>query len=301
MVGFNQDSQESSSPARHTWSLQGYINGNPAYMTLLDPEEDCRQSCPFAYLLALIQMARGLGDSSLPQPQLQRQTDLRTDLVHWLEQNATDPALGTLERSRFSPLYIWAAETLKQKWLRPILDFSIPPDRVYDRIAAWQVLEQPLNQPQLAQQVVIITSEGYDEAGVTRPDYFPLPLALQYWRDRPAASTRDSDAPPVFTGAETHAYMIHHLRQQHLVVPIPDIWLVGLAALIGKGLQLKLGPPAATTCRQQRRRWLGLITTTGLYGLGTLQLYITAGVLLPWLLPSTLIWIYVLPAVRRTK
>jgi hypothetical protein len=39
-----------------------------------------------------------------------------------------------------------------------------------------------------------------------------------------------------FTGGESLAYTIHHLLNQRLVVPIPDVWMILIAALLGKSL-----------------------------------------------------------------
>jgi hypothetical protein len=192
---------------------------------------------------------------------------------------------------------------LNQLWLHPIIDFSIPPDRAYDRIPAWQLLGQDGATPALpylSRQVVIIAAGGYDEAGIksNQADYFPLPAAMGFWRDRlhPATSR---DFPTNFTGAEAHAYMIHHLLSNRLVVPIPDLWLVLLAAIAAKAVVL-MGRSAA---RDKRLRYtqLGLITLPIWYGLIGLQLYISISVLLPWLLPSSLFWVYVLLSLRRNN
>jgi hypothetical protein len=89
--------------------------------------------------------------------------------------------------------------------------------------------------------------------------------------------------------------MIHHLLAQRLVIPVPDLWLVGVAALLGKGATLVLRKQD-----RQRQRWaIGLASATVAYGLVGLQVYISAAVLLPWVLPSAAFWIYVLPILRR--
>jgi hypothetical protein len=113
-----------------------------------------------------------------------------------------------------------------------------------------------------------------------------MPLAVAFWRDWP-------EEP--FTGGEAHAYMLHHLLNRHLVVPIPDFWMLLLAAVVGKGITLVL-----LEHPRQRQRWLlGLAGATAAYGLLGLQIYISVGVLIPWFLPSVLVWNDVRLAMRR--
>ncbi|HEY9614961.1 CHASE2 domain-containing protein [Allocoleopsis sp.] len=238
----------------------------------------------------------GKGGSNGINPQLNSQTDFFSQLTRYLHQ---EKRLDY--RSVFSPLaqlqpitnfsYEWG-----QMWLHPIIDFSIPPKQVYQRIPAWQLLESKANSPQfshLQQQVVMIAAGGYGEAGVFQEgqDNFPLPAAVSYWFQQAN--------PPVpcrrFTGGESHAYMIHHYLNRRLVVPIPDLWLIGVAVLLGKSMALAMKP------RQQRIRWRMLLGGTAVYGLVSLQLYIWGALLLPWIFPSVTFWTYALPGLLRKK
>ncbi|PJF38003.1 MAG: histidine kinase, partial [Phototrophicales bacterium] len=109
-----------------------------------------------------------------------------------------------------------------QRWLRPIVDYSLPPDLAYDTIPAWQLLETDINLDRYAfdQQIVIVASGGYAQAGVTPgADNFTPPLAVYYWRSRFNLAPHNRDR---FTGSEANAYMIHHLLTKRLVIPIPD-------------------------------------------------------------------------------
>jgi hypothetical protein len=73
--------------------------------------------------------------------------------------------------------------------------------------------------------------------------------------------------------------MTHHLLNNRMVVPITDIWMILSAAVVGKALTLSLAQ------RPQPRHLLliYLAAITAGYGVLTLQLYISAAVLLPWL------------------
>jgi hypothetical protein len=62
------------------------------------------------------------------------------------------------------------AYLLRQMWMHPIIDYSIPPERVYQPLPAWKFLESSaasLPQPPNHQPVVMIAPGGYGEAGVT--------------------------------------------------------------------------------------------------------------------------------------
>ncbi|MBE9110533.1 CHASE2 domain-containing protein [Nodosilinea sp. LEGE 07298] len=180
---------------------------------------------------------------------------------------------------------------LGQQWLQPLLDLSIPPERVFEAVPAWQIWEDPTLLPDLPGAIVIVAPGGYHAAGLAADgeDNMPAPPAFAYWR------VRTSLPADVITGGEAHAYMVHHLMSDHLVVPIPDVWLILVAAIGGKALTLYL----------QGRPYRPLYGVTALgaatvgYGLVSLQLYISGAVLLPWLLPSLTIWLYCLPILRE--
>ena len=92
----------------------------------------------------------------------------------------------------------------------------------------------------------------------------------------------------LITGGEIHAYMVHHLLNRRLVIPIPDFWITGLAILVGKSLYIFI----FNTGKLLRT---GLIITSFLtivLGLVGLEIYLTANILLPWLLPVLVFWFY---------
>jgi hypothetical protein len=71
--------------------------------------------------------------------------------------------------------------------------------------------------------------------------------------------------------------------------------MILLAAFLGKGIALVL----QDNPRQQRRWILGLGAGTTVYMIASLQIYISAAVLLPWFLPSVVFWNYIRLALRR--
>jgi hypothetical protein len=83
--------------------------------------------------------------------------------------------------------------------------------------------------------------------------------------------------------------MTHHFLTNHLVIPIPDSWWLLGMALISKGGIIYAREGLAWRGRRWLLSGLGAIAA---YGLFSLQLYITAGVLLPWLFPGLVIALY---------
>ncbi len=275
-----------SEVADPAWSLQGDM-WVPLWNVLpLWPDDRPR---PLSYQLAIATQLQAIMQPSLDGQQSlssQVEAELRSEMAY-LEPN---PA-------RLHPLTKFSYR-LRQRWLQPLLDFSIPPEQVYQTIPAWQLLESPelvlqqLGLESLEDAVVMIVAGGYDEAGVTvlAEDNFPTPSAIAYWRSQAGDPNRG------FTGGEAHAYMTHHFLTRHFVVPIPDLWMVLLAVLVGKALSLWLIPAMV---QQPRRVMLLLLAGLVGYGLVSLQLYVMAEILLPWLLPTVVIWPYVVLKLRR--
>jgi CHASE2 domain-containing sensor protein len=309
---------QESGIATPAWTMQGHMTVLPQRMTLPYPDEDCRTTCPLGYLLALTQLANR-EIRSLSPPNIKNNGNLRTQLLDQIApQLATNRSLSQLNRSRLSPISAWSYETLGVVWLEPIVDFSIPPDRVYDRVAAWRLLEKnPVQLPSLSSQIILIGAGEYNDSGGIvgeTLDLYPTPAALRYWQTQHPKNNNAASFPngttentptylPKLTGAELHAYTVHHLLNRHLIIPIPDLWCVGLAMAIGKGLALiwerdfRLG----RWSRHHRRRViLGLSFGSIVYGGLGLQSFISGAILLPWTFPIGVIWIYSIPAFRRT-
>ncbi|NEQ98533.1 MAG: hypothetical protein F6K30_17735 [Cyanothece sp. SIO2G6] len=101
---------------------------------------------------------------------------------------------------------------------------------------------------------------------------------------------------------ETHAYMFHHFLTQRRVIHVPDSWLVAIAALLGYLTSQWLNGwyPRQKWTRRHRQIVIGVVAgLTGLSALVSLQLFISAGILVSWTLPTLLFWIYLLRTLRR--
>lgn len=178
------------------------------------------------------------------------------------------------------------SQAFGQNWLQPIVDFSIPPDRAYQVVSADDLLA---HSNLTSKSIVMIAPGDYDRAGLKGQgeDVFdPPPLPFSLWQPNSK-----------FTGGEFHAYMVHHLLANRFVVPIPDLWMIAIAALFGKGIVLLLKDFQYS----RRRLTAGLMGSTAVFGLVGLELYQSAAILIPWAFPSIVFWICVLPILRKKR
>jgi hypothetical protein len=275
------------------WALPGDILASRTYLSLVNPWVNPTQTpLPFSYLLALAAVLEADQPPEAPRPSLDSQSPLISQVVTHLEAEGIPHTARFSARSRYHPitaLGYW----LKQWWLQPIIDYSLPPHQVYQTVPAWQLLETSAAERSLQNHIVLLVPGGYGEAGVLLgQDHWPIPAAMRHWRFWQKPSTI---ASTTITGGEIHGYMLHHLITQRLVVPIPDLWMVGVAVIVGKGMVLARQHRPLS----HRQGYLWLVAGTAAYGLLSLQLYISAAILLPWLLPSVTVWVYALPMVHR--
>ena len=163
-----------------------------------------------------------------------------------------------------------------QTWLHPVIDFSIDPRQVYQTVSAWKVLDSGRSLTQNV-PIILISSGGYGET----LDQFPAPAAIQFWRSQ-SSDPRDYSSPGrPLTRGEVQAYLIHQHLNQRLVVPIPDIWAI---IVIWGGLTLLLSGK-----RVRGIYWgAGCLLYTGV----SLQLYISASVILPITCPLVALMLY---------
>jgi hypothetical protein len=281
--------------ASPNWSLSGNIN---APLLQIRPRGWSARPHPLGYQMATAdRLARGSDAIAPLQPDLNSTELLQAQIERYLSDQGQDSVLSP--RSRLHPVTNFSYQ-LRQRWLQPLIDYSLPPERVYYRVSAWDLLQDPppllqsLNLDSLENQVVIIVPGGYDEAGFSRDgeDNLEPPVAVTYWRQQPDFYTTRRG----FTGGEVNAYLTHHFMSGHLVVPVPDFWMVLLAALAGQGLMLWLTPLS------RDRRLAPILLVVGLpvaYGWISLQLYISGAILLPWLLPTLAVWVYGVPLLHH--
>lgn len=203
---------------------------------------------------------------------------------------------------------------LGQRWAEPIVDYSIPPKQIYEEVSAWTLLD-PATRPRLdnLDQQVLLIVPNYSDAGIPRgSDNEPAPRAVQYWSilDQPNQKPQET-----ITGGERHAYQLHHFLTRRLVIPLPDIAFVLMAAVLGKSVvllwtQRRAVDDAFSThspvSRLQGRTvewkhklnpWAGWgIAGTIFYGVFSLEVYVSPlAIMMPILLPTLMFWLYVAP------
>ena len=277
--------------ASEKWSMQGYTNMPRWYLRVLPYERTCAERCPFSYLLALTQKAQQSAAIASIQPDIKSETNLRQTLLSVTPEQTQDASLQQLYNLRLSP-WTSLSRAWKQRWFQPLLDFSLPPEQVYSRLSAYRLLEMPeaqlRSQFDWQNQVVIVAAGDYGEAGTDFfKDYTTLPPAIAYWRK--------NSPPSRFTGGEANAYAVHHFLRQHYAVPIPDSLLVIGSAIASAGIIWLFHKHRLTPKQRQVILWLFSLGYSGL----SLQIYVSAAVLLPWLLPTATVWIYCLPALKK--
>lgn len=228
----------------------------------LPRDQDCQDHCPFAYQIA--------------QKQDNSPTAVSKQTLHLWSQNS---------------------RLILQQWFEPIIDFSIPEPHIYQRVSACGVLgncSTDYSPAPLNNQVVLIGHGGYPEEGVSKDndDNYKQPLARRF-----LALQAKANLPDQFTGGEAHAYSIHHLLRQHLVIPIPDFLMILCVALCSKGISLYIveNPQNKTRCYQ-----LGGAAIV-LYIWISLQLYISALILMPIGLPLCTYFTYIRSRKKEIK
>ncbi|MEL7039579.1 MAG: CHASE2 domain-containing protein, partial [Cyanobacteria bacterium J06592_8] len=254
------------------WQGDSRIWRNGRYMTLL-PLEDEDRPFPFSYLLAL---AHKTGEFEL------------TSLHKIHPDHLTDKLFERWMRP--SPLTL-ISYRLNQYWLHPIVDFSIPPEYIYSDISAEQFLQ---TEPQFIltdsqpYPVVIIVPGGYDSAGINHKGEDNLPPPIQFCNPGIGIQTEMRNFCRTFVGGEVHAYLFHHFLKQKPVIPIPDLWLLWLFALATKSIIIIMEPDQL----EKKETLVVVAGGTLVYGFVSLQLYISGSILLPILIPVTILWIY---------
>jgi len=284
--------------AKPAWHLKGDIRLPDLHIKQLD---DWRESIPpLSYQLAISQRIEQLRQQvsksqTLPQPNLASSDSLQLQLSAAVTQ--LDPSHRLTTEAMYSRMITQFSRQLGQRWLQPILDFSLPPTQVYTTLPAWQLLEdgegwlRSRNLTSFESTIVIVVPGGYDEAGVMADgeDNFPLPLAISHWRHH----LKQPGSKSQLTGGELHAYSTHHFLRQHLVTPIPDLWLIPLAAIIGKSLSLLIIP--------DRKHSIFIISFVSIVGYGAIAILIYQNnqLLLPFLFPVAVVSTYVLPLIIK--
>lgn len=261
------------------WQGNTRLWDNGRYMTLLPVEGD-PTPFPLSYLLALAHNSEQLETRNLQQ---MNPIDLEQQLfTDWMR-----PSLLT----RYSYAFY-------QYWLHPITDFSIPPDYIYKHVSSQEFLQtNPKKLKQwYPQSVVMIIPGGYDDAGINYKGEDNLAPPSQFCDSRIGIPTKTRGFCRTFLGGEVHAYLFHHFSTQKAIIPIPDLWVLWLFAVMGKGLTIW-----SQYQIYHKKVLVVLLGGTLIYALVSLQFYISGFILLPILLPTLILWIYVLPNLNLGK
>ncbi len=257
--------------------MQGHVMLYPGYLTQIGL--DCTRICPFSFLTALLGQASEGYASPIPG------TNLRSNYF-----NQT-PELHRLQPKNI-PKFFWNWSALG---FTPIVDYSIPPDRIYKTTSAIDLKDAKST---LAEPIVLLAAGDYAEAGISSdsPDRFSTPLAIAHWRRVQNQATRST-----ITGGELQAYMIHHFLCQHYVINIPAIVVMIPAALLGTLLAVRSRTkfrPYSIKSLIFSSRFRNFVIGSGIYGIVSLQMAIAFGLLVPWLFPVITVALFQVPSFK---
>jgi hypothetical protein len=165
-----------------------------------------------------------------------------------------------------------------QQWLNPWIDYSSPREMAYETITSQQFLERSTP---ITQVVLLVPSEDFDK--------FTMPNVLLWQRQEMTGK------PPHMAGGEIHAYQLYNLFQRRLLLPIPDLWMIGLVG-IGSKLLLNWLQDRPRDKSVSKRGWFMLLgVMPAIAYLLSFLTYIWVGVVLPLVFPTLVYFSYLLP------
>ncbi len=268
------DAQPSSQP-----SSQSSSQSQSKSSSQLSPQLSCKARCPFSFLTAFAAQAddrRSVVDHrTFPNT---HGTDQRSQLL----KNSPE-ALSRIQPTGI-PKLLWHWANLG---FQPIVDYSIPPDRIYKTTSAIDLGDRATINSTLLEPIVLLAAGDYSEAGINADsrDKFPMPSAIAHWR-----KTQNQPPQPTITGAELQAYMMHHFLYQHYVISIPSIVLIIPAGLLGilianRSRSTRYSGHYSVKSFLFSKSIRNFCIGAGIYGIVTLQLAIALGLLVPWVFP----------------
>jgi CHASE2 domain len=218
-------------------------------------------------------LARTIGDPTIIKGSEATPHALPHQLLCQYQQQPANCRLAD-SRAYYNPITAFS-RWFEQQWLNPWIDYSIPIAQVYQPVTAQAFLQQ--SAPPQQSIALLVPSEEFDG--------FQSPIVFKDYQR----------ANPSMAGGEVHAYLLYNLLRQGLIIPIPDLWMIGLVGIVSKLLTfwLQQRPQARSPTR---RGWAILLGIGPLVAyVIILQTYIGLGVAIPWLLPILTYYSYLLP------
>lgn len=182
-------------------------------------------------------------------------------------------------------------------WFQSIIDYSIPPELVYELIPSEQLLKGLIEIDATKTKTVLIAPGGYKQAGIEEEgaDIFHIPLAIRF---RLIGGLRNSYEVDYFrenrnfTGGEIHAYMANQLLNKSLITRLPD-WIFVLFVILFAILVvfIKPQPNRQSNGNSRLSSAMSLLILNLIYIVFCLNLYCSSGIFLPYLYPSISIWV----------
>ncbi len=185
----------------------------------------------------------------------------------------------TDRKAYYNPVTFLSHSVASQQWLNPWIDYSIPTQQVYDSVSAQDFLSK--NQKSYKITMIVASSEE-DQ------DPFLIPTAM-------INHISTTNPPKLIAGGEIHAYQLYNLLHQGLIIPIPDVWAIGIVGIFSK-LALTWIQILPNDKRISHRGWGAILVIGPLVSyVVILQIYITLGIMIPIVFPTLVYLSYWLP------
>jgi CHASE2 domain len=167
-----------------------------------------------------------------------------------------------------------------QEWFNPWIDYSIPHEGVYKLVSSTEFLQEPA--PYQQKIALLVPDEKIDG--------FQLPIT--HLESKTESKTENNKE---MTGGEIHAYMLYNLLSKGLIIPFPDLWMIGIVGIISKlgVFWLQRRPKERSV---DHRGWLILLVGIPIVAcVISLQTYIGLHIAIPVLFPVATYFSYVIP------
>jgi hypothetical protein len=231
------------------------------------------------------------------------QSNSPTPFSYWLammSENATYRSSNELRESLIKKSNIDFASIATEKsyhWFQSIIDYSIPPEFIYEVIPSEQLLNGSIKIDTSKTNIFLVAPGGYLEAGIEDKgaDSYHIPLAIRF---RLLGELKNNSGVEYFrenrgfTGGEVHAYMANQLLNKSLVKRLPDWILVELVIIFAILFVFIKAPSRQRTNGQNRLSSKMILFLLNLaYMILCLDSYCRSGLFLPYLYPSISIWV----------
>lgn len=174
-----------------------------------------------------------------------------------------------------------------------IIDYSVSPNSVYEKISAQQFLQidadsEDSSQTRYRDRVVMIDAGDYRQV---EKAHSSLPMAMRYWCSLPQRISQGevSSCDRLLTSGEIHAYATYQYLQGRNLRQVSFFWMTVLGIIIAKSIQLKLAEYNYFERKKYASITYGIVLVVYLLNLGVFFVF---DLFIPLLIPGCTILMY---------